>query len=241
MGKRKSKTMLILLVTFIVIVICVFVFIQVLTIKQVEIIGNEQYTEEEIKELIFDTPYAQNSLYLTWKYNHKADYQIPFVDTIEVEMLSANKVRINIYEKDIVGCIEYLGSYMYFDKDGIIVESSKELIDDIPIISGLKFDYIILNQKLAVGNESIFNTILNVTQMLDKHMIKPDKIYFNSGYEMTLYFENAKVYMGRDENTEEKIIKLKGIVPKLEGLSGVLHMEEYDESTKSITFEKNNN
>lgn len=238
MGRKNKHKGLFLLISVIILTVFLLIIIQVLKIKHIEIIGNEQYTEDEIKELIFDTPYADNSIYLYWKYNHEEDYHIPFIDTIEVDLLKYNSVRIHVYEKDMVGCMEYLGSYMYFDKDGIIVESSKKQIEGIPLITGLKFDHIILNEQLETGNESVFNTILNITQTLDKHEIKPDKIYFNSNYEITMYFGDAKVYMGADINTEEKIIKLKGIVPKLEGLSGVLHMEEYDENTKSITFER---
>lgn len=236
---KKNKRKLILVLIFVILLLAlVITLISIFSIKKIEILGNEHYTEEEIKELIFDNRYCYNSLYLYWKYNYKKDYSIPFVDTIEVNMVSGNEVKINVYEKSLVGYIEYLGSYMYFDKDGIVVESSSETVTGIPLITGLKFDHILLHKELEVEDKSVFNTIVSATQLLAKYEITPDKIYFSSSYEMTLYFDNARVYLGKDDETEEKIIRLRSILPDLEGLSGILHMENYQDGISNITFEK---
>lgn len=236
-NKNKRKWILVLSVT-VILAILVITLISVFSIKKITIKGNEHYSEEQIKELVFSNQYCYNSLYLYWKYNYKKDYSIPFVDTIEVNMVSGNEVEINVYEKSLVGCIEYLGSYMYIDKDGIVVESATNAMEGVPFITGLNFDHMVLYKKLEVEEKGVFNTIVSVTQLLSKYEIKPDKIYFNSSYEMTLYFGNARVYLGKDNETEEKIVRLRGILPDLEGLSGVLHMETYQEGTTNITFEK---
>lgn len=238
MTKRNKRKLILVLICVVLLAALAITIISVFSIKKITIAGNEHYTEEEMKELIFNNQYCYNSLYLYWKYNYKKDYSIPFVDTIEVNMVSGNEVKINVYEKSLVGYIEYLGSYMYFDKDGIVVESSAVAVDGVPLITGLKFDHILLYKELAVEDKGVFNTIVSVTQSLAKYEIVPDKIYFNSGYEMTLYFESARVYLGKDNETEEKIIRLRSILPDLEGLSGVLHMENYQEGTSNITFEK---
>ena len=40
-----------------------------------------------------------------------------------------SRAEIIVYEKSVVGYVSYMSSYMYFDKDGIIVESaSKKLL-----------------------------------------------------------------------------------------------------------------
>ena len=44
-----------------------------------------------------------------------------------------------------------MGCNMYFDKDGIVVESSTDLYENVPQIDGLKFDSIVINTKLDVG------------------------------------------------------------------------------------------
>lgn len=236
---KKNKRRLILVLIFIVLLVALAItMMSVFSVKKITITGNEHYTEEEMKEIIFNNQYCYNSLYLYWKYNYKKEYSIPFVDTVEINMISGSQVKINVYEKSLVGYIEYLGSYMYFDKDGIVVESSSDAVSGIPLITGLKFNHILLYKELEVEDKGVFNTIVSVTQLLSKYQITPDKIYFNSNYEMTLYFGDARVYLGKDTETEEKIIRLRSILPDLEGLSGVLHMETYQEGTSNITFEK---
>jgi len=238
MIKRNKRKLVIVILLVVLLAAAAIIINSVFSVKKVTITGNEHYTEEEIEKMVFENRYCYNSIYLYWKYNYKKDYSIPFIDTIDIEMRAENEVKVNVYEKSMVGYIEYLGSYMYFDKDGIIVESSSEKVEGIPLITGLKFDHIILYNPLVVEDESVFNTIVSLTQLLAKYEIAPDKIYFNSSYEMTLYFGEAKVYLGKDNETEEKIIRLRSILPDLEDLSGVLHMEDYQEGETNITFEK---
>lgn len=235
---KGNKRKVILLFILLLLAAAVLAVVGIFSIKKINISGNENYTEEEIEKLIFNNKYCYNSLYLYWKYNYNKEYSFPFIDTIDVELISNNEVKINVYEKSMVGYIEYLGSYMYFDKDGIVVESSSELVEGVPLITGLKFDHIILYKELAVEDKAVFNTIVSITQLLAKHEITPDRIYFNRSYDMTLYFGDARVNLGADNETEEKIILLKNILRDLEGLSGVLHMENYTEGVSNITFEK---
>ena len=43
-------------------------------------------------------------------------------------------MNVTIYEKAVVGYINYMGCNMYFDKDGIVVESSSKLYSGVPQI-----------------------------------------------------------------------------------------------------------
>ena len=59
-------------------------------------------------------------------------------------------VSITVYEKNVVGYVDYMSSHMYFDKDGIIVESTGNRLEGIPRISGLSFGSIVLYRELPV-------------------------------------------------------------------------------------------
>ena len=57
----------------------------------------------------------------------KKNKQIPFIQKYDVEVtIWPDKMNVAVYEKAIVGYISYMGCNMYFDKDGIVVESSSE-------------------------------------------------------------------------------------------------------------------
>ena len=209
-------------------------------VTEVTVTGSTHYTDAQIKDMVMAGKLGSNSLFLKFKYRNKSVTGIPFIEKMDVVINSPHSITINVYEKAIAGYIKYLGQYMYFDREGIIVESSDKTTPGIPYVTGLEFNECVMYEPLPVENSDVFSDILSITQLLTKYEISADKIYFSKDYEITLYFGNARVSIGTMDSIDEKMMQLKQIVPKLEGLSGVLHMEDYtDESDAGyITFEK---
>ena len=197
--------------------------------------GNIHYTNEEIIEMVIgDGMYGNNSLFLSLKYRDKGIDNVPFIQTMDVTVETKDTIRITVYEKALAGYVAYLGRYVYFDKDGIVVETSLEKTEGIPQVTGLKFDHVILHEQLPVEKPEVFADILNITQQLDKYSMSADKIYFDADYQVTLLFGEARVALGNDIYIEEKIMKLQYILPDLLGKSGILDMREYSEDTKFV-------
>ena len=117
-----------------------------------------------------------------------------------------------------------------------MVESSEVRTVGVPQVTGLTFEYVVLNEPLPVENDEIFKKILSITQLLTKYNLAADKIFFDSAYDLTLYFGQVKVTLGNSEEIDEKIMRLQYILPELEGKAGTLRMQNYTEDTKNITF-----
>ncbi len=207
------------------------------TVTKIYVDGNIHYTNEQIMNIVMEGKYGNNSLFLSWKYKEKSIEGIPFIEKMDVRILEKDTIRINVYEKAIAGYVEYMGNYLYFDKDGIVVESSQQTTPGIPQVTGLEFGYAVIHEKLPVKNEEVFAKILNMTQLLTKYSVDADKIYFSANDEITLYFDEVKVFIGNDYHIDEKVMELQNILPKLEGKSGTLRMENYDEYTRETIFE----
>lgn len=207
------------------------------TVTTVYVEGNVHYDNEEIMAMVMDGYYGNNSIFLSMKYKDKGIEDIPFIEKMDVSVLDPNTIKIEVYEKALAGYVEYLERYMYFDKDGIVVEVSTEKTMGIPLVTGLSFDHVILYQPLPVENAEIFDDILSITQLVNKYELSIDRIYFGSDDTLALYFADIKVALGKRENLEQKIMKLRYMLPELAGKSGTLRMENYTEETKTITFE----
>lgn len=209
-------------------------------VDTVDVSGNTQYTDDEIREMVLSRVPADNSILLYIYYHNRSITDIPFIEKMDVRIVSPSEVAVQVYEKAIAGYVKYLGRYMYFDRDGIIVESATEPLPQIPYVTGLKFDECVMYEPLPVGSSDVFAKILSITQLLEKYEIEADRIYFDENSDMTLYFGNARVMIGSLDYIDEKMMGLKEIVPKLAGLSGVLHMEDFkaDSNASMITFEK---
>ena len=237
LGSSKGFGLLLFTFFLLVIMLSVLYVSQKFKVRTVYVQGNKHYTNEEIQDMVMAGKLGDNSLYLSLKYRNKGVENVPFVEKMDVEILSPDTIKIYVYEKALAGYVEYLGRNMYFDKDGIIVESSGEKTLGIPQVTGLDFGYVVLYEKLPVENDTVFRLVLNITQVLNKYELATDRIYFDSKYQITLYFGDAKAKIGGDDYLDEKVMKLKTILPELKGKKGTLRMENYSEDMQNITFE----
>lgn len=210
------------------------------TITNVYVEGSSHYTSEEIIAMVMGDKLSNNSLFLSMKYQNKSIDDVPFVEKMDVSVIDAHTVKIEVYEKALAGYVEYLDRYLYFDKDGILVESSQEKTEGIPMVTGLSFDHAVLHQPLSVENDEVFTEILNITQLVNKYELSVDRIYFGADNSLILYFDNVKAALGSGDHLEEKVMELQYILPNLDGMSGTIRMESYTEETKTITFEPDN-
>lgn len=220
--------------------VLLFVFLALLAagifrVKKVEVSGNSYYSEEEIQELVMDG--HENSLYLFALYNYLEGKEIPFVDKVELSLKSPGTIKIRVYEKLMIGYVEYMGANLYFDKDGTVVESSERVLEGIPCIQGLKFDTLTLYQPLDVKNKKIFEILRSLTQVMEKYELVPDAINLqNEGKKIVLTFGNVRINLGAGKNMDEKASGIKTLLPELEDKSGVLHMEDYTRESTNISF-----
>lgn len=230
--------MIIAMIILIVICTAVILVREKCNVSIVDIEGNSHYSTSEIRDLVMDGPYGTNSVYLYLKYKNKTIEDIPFIEKMNVTILSPNHIRIDVYEKAVAGYVEYLGHYIYFDREGIAVESSTQTTQGIPFVTGIDFDHIVLHEKLPARDDKIFAKILSITQLLTKYNIPTDKIYFDKDENITLYYGDVRIYIGTDSYIDEKINELSLLLPKLQGYSGILHMENYKGEGGSFTLQK---
>lgn len=234
--KIKKHIKAIVAVAVLCVLVCAGIFVySFFTVKNVYVDGNVHYSDEQIEEIILKDAPVRSSIWLFLKYRNKEIRNVPFIETMSVSIESRDTVRVKVYEKSLAGFVVYLGKYMYFDRDGVVVEASDRKIEGIPEIAGLKFDHVVLYEPLPVENPGVFPEILSMTQLLDKYSLTADKLSFNDNYDLDVYFGNVHVLLGGDSNINEKVMALTGILPRLQGKTGTLDLADYQEGN-TVTF-----
>jgi len=213
-------------------------------LKNITVLGSNRYTSDEITGEIIKSKLDSNALYTYLKYKYFTNVTIPFVEKIDIEMVDNHSLDIYVYEKIVIGCVEFMGEYLYFDKDGIIVESSPKRLEDIPLIKGLEYDKIILNEKFEVQKNklfdmeiqkiNLFDVILNLTLLIGQYELNVDTISFSRNYEVTLDCDDIKVQLGKKKNYDEAIAELKNILLETDGMNLTIDMRKYDKDTEAI-------
>lgn len=205
---------------------------------KIEYEGTTRYTDDELTEYIFGGKYNVNTLIYYFFTSKNDKVSIPFVQDYEVSVDWPNKLNITIFEKSIIGYVRYMGYNLYFDKDGVIVDSSKEQLKGIPEVGGLNYSKIVLHEKMDVNNEKVFVALLETVQLCEKYEIDVTKVFFDNNYDMTMYVGNIKILLGDMDSITEKIYEVGQMLPQMQGLSGTLHMENFSDDTSSIIFKK---
>ena len=238
--KRRKIGLYILLILILLIAAGVFTVMNVFTVENVVVEGNELYSSTQIENMVLNDEYSWNSLYVDLKYRFVDIGEVPFVDTMEVSLDNPHTVHIKVYEKGMLGYlyINSIGQNAYFNKDGFVVETSTEVIDGVPKITGISCEEVVLYEKLQLENSDILRDLLNLTQTLKKYNLLPDEIQYDSNMEPVLYYGTIQVKIGSEDNLSQKVVRLSIILPQLDGLSGTLHLETWTPETTDIIWDR---
>lgn len=213
---------------------------KVFTVEEVIVEGNEHYSAEQIQKFVLSDEYSWNSLYVFLKNRFFEVKDVPFVDNMEVSLKNPHTIKVNVYEKGIIGYIYFasIGQNVYFDTDGFVVETSKQAIEGIPQVEGLDCDKVVLYEKLPLKDEKILKSLLSTTRSLQKNEVIPDRIQFDAAKEITLDYGRIQVLLGDAENLIQKIQRISYILPQISEKTGILHAENWTEDTTNIIFDE---
>lgn len=212
------------------------VFFTYYKVDSVQVRGTTHYSDEEVKKMVLRGPLASNSVLAPMIYSTTDTDDVAFVDAFKVTQINRNTICISVKEKKPVGCIHYLDSYVFFDRNGIFVEGSKIRDESVPYFDGIQVNSVVMDEKLDIKGDSVLNTAVALSTIFQKNEMIPDHIQFDSSYSISLIYGDITVQLGKDENLEEKMNRVIAILPKLTGKKGILHMESV--STDTNTFEE---
>lgn len=212
------------------------IFVLFVRISEVEVSGNIRYTKEQMEEAVFDTNLSRNTVICYLRDRFRPHKTIPFVEDYKIVFRSLNRAEIIVYEKSVVGYVSYMSSMIYFDKDGVVVESTSERLPGIPMINGLEFGHIVLHRPLPVEDPQIFSELLNLTQILEINEITVDQIEFTRSRRMRCSIGTLLVELGDNAQMNGKIGELRSILKEYPDLDGTLYLDTYDESNLSPMF-----
>lgn len=229
---RWYKKLLIVLAIILLIVLFIFFGLKINTVK---VEGTQSYSEEEIKQSVFTRKFSDNILFFSIYNRIFGINKLPFVEDIEVSYDNMHTVTLHVYDKTISGCIHYMGQYVYFDKDGIVLQSMKEKKDGVPVVTGITFGTFTVGEAFHVKDNSLFATIMNLSQLINHYDISVKRIHISEG-EVSLYSGDIVVMLGKKEMYDDEMSALSSVLEtaEKEGLEGTINMESFESGDKII-------
>ena len=204
----------------------------VMNIRTVTVNGNERFSSAEILRsagfeegtniFAFNTRLARESL-------HNNTY-IRYVNIVKNYL--ERSLEINIVERQLSGYVRFRdNTYLFIDRDGMVLESRTSFTERHPVIEGLRFNEFTVGQYLAVENYDALEIMLKLSELFYEFDIYQDviRIDLSRENEIHFYYGNINIQLGSSRDLELKIKTMMAILPELEAykhIGGFLHMQD---------------
>lgn len=221
--------------TLCVVIVIIFVLYFWFHIDTVKIEGGSVYFDSEIEKSVFCRKFSDNALVFRVYNKLYGINKLPFVEDIDVKYESHDTVVLHIYDKKISGCIKYMGQYVYFDKDGIVLQSLSEHKKDVPMVTGIKFGKFSIGKAFSVKDEKLFSKIMNISQLISHYKINVSRIHSSSDGIM-LYSGKVRVFLGKKDMYDDELAALSDVLKTTakRNLKGSIDMSDYHSGDKII-------
>lgn len=192
------------------------------------------YSAEEIEDRLFTVGTDRYAALFAARINYLWNEDIPFVEKIDVELVDRNSVIVYVYDKAVIGCVEHMGSYVYFDREGMAVDSADSIRTGIPLITGLTFNKIAMGEQLDLSDGEAFGTILDILMLLEKNELVASDIDFGLRRDITIHIGDDEFLLGISDNYDMKINNIPGALGAVSEGSFVFDLRNYDNDNLEI-------
>lgn len=204
-------------------------------IKEIHVTGNEIVSEEEIVANYTGGPLGNNKLVVMAKDRLEAFDDIPFIRDYDITF-EEGKMNIQVYEKALVASFYYMGQYVFFDKDGVILETASNSVAEIPCIEGVDFLNFSMNSKIQLKNDEQIKMILDIAELIKHYSLNAQTVKFDNNLEVTLCCDGVNVLLGKKEMYDQQIASVSEVLEQIKGkdIKGTIDMKNYTQGDKII-------
>lgn len=214
------------------------VLVTFFNVHSTHVIGNTIYTNDEMTEYVQRGAFGDNTFALSLLYHDRSIEDLAFVESIDIQMLNPVELNIIVKEKKLTGYVNAGDSNIYVDEEGHVVERSMKTIYGVPKIDGLEVEEAVKGEKLVVDNPFGLSAALHALHTMKKYDISVSNLSTDPSASITIDLGDIDVVLGQDENYDLKLSRLAGLMPELEGRSGVINLMTYTSEKNIMILQK---
>lgn len=193
-----------------------FMLSPVFTIKNIEITTMDKYSKDELCDMLNLKTGTNMFLFNRFKAS-KVLKNNNYVDDYDISYKFPDTIKIDITERKVRGYVPYMGSYLYIDEYGRVLEINSQMSSALPVVEGLKFDTFVLGEKINAENKEAFDIMVTIAQLMNKYelldiVVKIDVSDINK---VTAFVNNIEVNLGDMSNGDQKIRTMGEVVKNL--------------------------
>jgi cell division protein FtsQ len=177
MGRGKENRyrlgpVLLLLILAVTVGLLAFVRTSFFCISDITVQGNSFVDEKEIVEYAGINP-GMNIFRIDLKNTVKWLEGHPYILRADVERQLPNGIKITVKERDLIGYIPYMGSFLLVDNERRVISATAEVpIEGLPVFSGIKVENFQAKEILNIDNNQIFDKIIYISKCIGKNILQ---------------------------------------------------------------------
>lgn len=209
---------------------CVVLILALLfRVTKITVEGNTFFSEEVVASEVCSTFLDKNTITAYIKNHLGFTADLPYVREYEISYPGISQIHIKLYEKAVIAGINYMNQYIYFDKDGVVLRSTKEKLEDIPLFETKSMTTFTLYDKVQMEDQELLRQIMNLANLFHHYEIEWDKVVFDEDNAAHLQAGKIRVALGKKESYDEAISALSSVLEtaEKEKFSGTIDMTNY--------------
>ena len=210
-------------------------------IKNIEIVGNQKLTNEEIISLS-QVQKDENTFKLVKSKVQKNIKQNAYVENVKVKRNLPDTITIEIEERTPTYMITFANAYAYINNQGYFLEISKDKLE-LPILTGFltKEEDIQEGNRLCVEDLQRLDEVLQIMKSATSNeiasLVTKINIANKQNYILELKDEKKTVQMGDTSNLSTKMLYIKSILEQNKKIEGEM-LVNTDLNNKGAIFRK---
>lgn len=238
-NRRNRKIHRVLAVLFLILLLGIGgYFISVtFSIEGIEVNGLTTYSEEEVINRIENNHYVGNTIAMILLNKLTGETYLPFIEKMTMSYDEPHILKVKVKEGIRAGVFEYMERKVYFDSDGIALESRNKHFDGVPVVTGVKFKKLVLGEKIPVKGD-YFDTIVTITKKIATYQLDISRIHFENEDDIYLVSGTYQIYIGSSRYLGSKMSKISETIKSVsrDHKKGVIDMHLYTDEKDIITF-----
>ncbi len=220
MKKNKKRGSLFFKIFTLAFVCCIlfllFFYSPIFLITNVVVSGNEKYTKDEVCSKI-NLKKSENLFQLNKSYAKKLLMADPYIKNVDIKRKLPDTIIIKVKERKVRGYVPYMGTYLFIDEEGRVLDVQDYFVEMLPVVEGLEFNKFKLGELLEVNNPKSFEVVVKLAQLMLKYELLKDvvKVDVKNDTDIHLHINSVDVMIGDFSDGDEKIRRLVEIIKNI--------------------------
>ncbi|OOB79610.1 MAG: hypothetical protein ATN34_05485 [Epulopiscium sp. Nele67-Bin002] len=182
-------------------------------IIEYDVTSDQPYYSQRDIEIVMGITENTHILNITSNNVEQCMEKLPFIESMSIEKIFPNKLKIKVTERIPLGYISFSGSYLLISTKAVVIAEQRERFYSLPLIEGVKVEQFSLGQPLTILNDEHMLALELILNEFKKYDIVSNITNINIGNleQIHLYIGKLNVIIGNIDDFDKKIAWLNSI------------------------------